>query len=79
MGSGSSYRIELGSGRVISGNAFTHVEGNHGSFFPAGWTWAQGIGRGNNCSFSLIGGIYLKLSFLVCICLKECINLQGNL
>ena len=57
VGSPSSYRVELDKGVAFCGESSTHVEGNHGTFFPTGWTWAQGIGREDNCSFSLIGGI----------------------
>ena len=41
---------------IYSGEGFTHIEGNHGSFFPSGWVWSQAIQENNVASFSLTGG-----------------------
>lgn len=41
---------------LISGHGYSHIEGNHGTFFPRGWVWSQGIGDENQCSFSLVIG-----------------------
>jgi len=66
VGSKTSYRIDFdqndsnandGVSRVVSGQSgFTHIEGNHGSFFPQGWVWSQGISACSNASFSLAVG-----------------------
>ena len=42
--------------RHINGSGFAHIEGNHGTFFPAGWVWSQGINEHNNVSMSLVSG-----------------------
>jgi hypothetical protein len=44
-------------GRVsISGQGYAHIEGNHGTCFPGGWIWSQGIAPDNKGSFSLALG-----------------------
>jgi hypothetical protein len=39
-----------------TGKGYTHIEGNHGSFFPNGWVWSQAILPDNKASFGLTGG-----------------------
>ena len=39
-----------------AGTGFTHIEGNHGTFFPSGWVWSQAITADNYASFSLTAG-----------------------
>jgi hypothetical protein len=41
---------------LCTGTGYSHIEGNHGSFFPSGWVWSQSISPVNNASFSLTGG-----------------------
>ena len=43
-------------GTEVLGRGFAHVEGNHGSSFPEGWVWSQGIGADKDTSLSLVGG-----------------------
>jgi hypothetical protein len=59
-GSPCTYRLQLPDGNLIdaSTKAYTHIEGNHGTFSPEGWTWAQGLSTGNKASFSLVGGLF---------------------
>lgn len=40
----------------LSGQGLAHIEGNHGSFFPEGWIWSQGIIYDGNSSFCLVAG-----------------------
>jgi hypothetical protein len=40
----------------ISGQGYAHIEGNHGTCFPGGWLWSQGIAPDNKGSFSLALG-----------------------
>mmetsp|Transcript_15273 Transcript_15273/g.14661 ORF Transcript_15273/g.14661 Transcript_15273/m.14661 type:complete len:500 (+) Transcript_15273:138-1637(+) len=39
-----------------TGKGYTHIEGNHGSFFPSGWVWSQAILEDNKASFGLTAG-----------------------
>eukprot|EP01041_Mallomonas_annulata_P001281 gene1281-2469_t len=56
-GSPCSYDVLLQHNRKqIKGNGYTHIEGNHGTFFPSGWVWAQGIASDNSASLSVVGG-----------------------
>jgi hypothetical protein len=48
---------------LCSGTGYSHIEGNHGSFFPSGWVWSQSISPVNNASFSLTGGKF-EIGFL---------------
>ena len=55
---------------VYAGNGFTHIEGNHGSFFPSGWVWSQASSCDNSASFSLTGGkfeigIFTPITFIL--------------
>ena len=43
----------------LAGEGSAHIEGNHGSFFPQGWIWSQGIDETNNASFSLVSGQFI--------------------
>ena len=57
---------------VYSGYGFTHIEGNHGSFFPSGWVWSQAIQENNVASFSLTGGkfeigLFAPITFILFI------------
>ena len=49
--------------KLKSSTGLTHVEGNYGTFFPQGWTWAQGISASSSStfseSFSLVGGLFV--------------------
>jgi len=59
VGSQCEYEILINENRNsdhISGNGFAHIEGNHGSFFPDGWTWCQTIAVNNEASLSFVGG-----------------------
>lgn len=42
--------------KEIEGEGFAHIEGNHGSSFPEGWIWSQGIALNNSASYSLVLG-----------------------
>ena len=42
--------------QTISGQGFAHIEGNHGTAFPEGWIWSQGIAVNNTASYSLALG-----------------------
>ena len=48
---------------VTSSTGLTHMEGNYGTFFPKGWTWAQGVSAPSSASssesFSLVGGLFV--------------------
>jgi hypothetical protein len=65
IGSRCQYEIEatvqqkLKKIEKISGNGYSHIEGNHGTFFPSGWIWSQSINNDNTASFSLTGGKFL--------------------
>lgn len=48
---------------LCTGTGYSHIEGNHGSFFPSGWIWSQSISSANNASFSLTGGKF-EIGFL---------------
>ena len=48
---------------LCAGTGYSHIEGNHGSFFPSGWVWSQSISPANNASFSLTGGKF-EIGFL---------------
>lgn len=41
---------------TLTGSGYAHIEGNHGTMFPIGWAWAQGIAPQNRASFSLVVG-----------------------
>jgi hypothetical protein len=57
VGSESNYTFKIeGLNLTGYGQALSHIEGNHGSFFPSGWVWSQGIGFDNSASFSLVIG-----------------------
>lgn len=65
VGSSCSYNIqsqgikshdEVVSLDRVSGSGFAHIEGNHGTFFPEGWTWCQAISPFNEASLSFVGG-----------------------
>ena len=58
VGSNCDYSIACNQLRC-QGNGFTHIEGNHGTFFPEGWVWSQAIGPTNDESFSMIGGKFV--------------------
>jgi hypothetical protein len=55
---GSHHRAGSAINRIISimGKGFCHIEGNHGTFFPSGWTWSQAIAEQNRGSLSLVAG-----------------------
>jgi hypothetical protein len=55
VGSDAEYALRL-DGRELSGRGFSHIECNHGNFFPRGWVWSEAIGPGNESSFSLVIG-----------------------
>ena len=40
----------------ICGRGWAHIEGNHGTFFPEGWVWAQAVNEDNSASMSLVMG-----------------------
>ena len=46
----------LRRGQRLEGRGYTHVEGNHGTFFPKGWCWAQAVSADNDASLSLVLG-----------------------
>ena len=50
------HRIKAENRKIITGNGFSHIEGNHGSFFPSGWIWSQSIAAENKASLSVVGG-----------------------
>lgn len=54
-GSECNYNITCLNGE-LHGTGFSHIEGNHGTFFPEGWCWIQGISKDNNASISLVAG-----------------------
>lgn len=58
----TSYRIKSPS-ILISNNspssAFSHIEGNHGTYFPEGWVWCQAIANDNKASLSFVGGKFV--------------------
>ena len=59
-----------------SGSGFTHIEGNHGSFFPSGWVWSQAIKESNTASFSLTGGkfeigLFAPITFILFVRIGE--------
>lgn len=65
VGSRCSYEVQTFGDRIdskglssdrITGQGYAHIEGNHGSFFPEGWTWCQGIAPSNEFSLSFVGG-----------------------
>ena len=56
-------RNETSRNVVFKGTGYSHIEGNHGSFFPSGWVWSQSINSLNNASFSLTGGKF-EIGFL---------------
>ena len=58
VGSDCDYSIACNQLRC-RGSGFTHIEGNHGTFFPEGWVWSQAIGNTNDESFSMIGGRFV--------------------
>eukprot|EP01039_Chlorochromonas_danica_P000176 gene176-185_t len=58
VGSVSSYRLTI-RGKEVEGKGYCHIEGNHGTFFPEGWTWAQAIQPNNTASFSLVAGKFV--------------------
>ena len=41
---------------MIYGKGWAHIEGNHGTFFPEGWVWAQAVNEDNSASLSLVMG-----------------------
>lgn len=64
LGSETIYEIRLpGSGRVLRGTGYAHVEKNWGSVFPKAWMWAQATDPENTAHLSLAGGP-LKVSGL---------------
>ena len=58
VGSKSRYSLEFlgANAEVIHGEGYSHIEGNHGSYFPVGWCWSQAISPRNQESFSLVAG-----------------------
>jgi len=52
----SSSQREQSPVQTISGRGFAHIEGNHGTAFPEGWIWSQGIAVNNTASYSLALG-----------------------
>jgi hypothetical protein len=55
VGSAAEYALRLDR-RELAGRGFSHMECNHGNFFPRGWVWSEAIGPGNESSFSLVIG-----------------------
>jgi hypothetical protein len=55
VGSDAAYRLRLDQ-RELVGRGFSHMECNHGNFFPRGWVWSEAIAPGNGSSFSLVIG-----------------------
>lgn len=43
----------------IVGRGLAHIEGNHGTFFPEGWVWAQAVTADNSASMSLVTGKFV--------------------
>lgn len=63
-------QVEKLNSTEYTGNGFTHIEGNHGSFFPSGWVWSQACNHDNSASFSLTGGkfeigIFTPITFIL--------------
>jgi hypothetical protein len=58
VGSDCTYSISTDK-CTVRGHGNTHIEGNHGTFFPDGWVWSQAISPGNKESLSLIGGRFV--------------------
>ena len=73
VGSSTKYNIEIGNRSpfiCFSGSGYTHIEGNHGTFFPNGWVWAQAGSKHNRNSFSIVGGkfeigLFSPLSWII--------------
>lgn len=56
-GSACRYSIAIPSrGGELRGKGWSHIEGNHGTFFPEGWVWSQAISAENKESYSLVVG-----------------------
>ncbi len=55
VGSDAEYAVRV-DGRHFAGRGFSHMECNHGNFFPRGWVWSEAIGKDNESSFSLVIG-----------------------
>lgn len=58
LGSACKYTLSAPGMANMSGEGLTHIEGNHGGFFPEGWVWAQGVAAGGAC-FVLVGGRFV--------------------
>lgn len=43
----------------ITGRGLAHIEGNHGTFFPEGWVWAQAVKADNSASISFVTGKFV--------------------
>jgi hypothetical protein len=57
VGSNCSYSLKLlNKNLLLNGNGYTHIEGNHGNFFPDGWVWSQAIAPFNKASLGLVAG-----------------------
>jgi hypothetical protein len=57
VGSDCSYSLKLlDQNLLIKGNGYTHIEGNHGNFFPDGWVWSQAIAPSNSASLGIVAG-----------------------
>ena len=50
------YRIVLLTSNTKHDFYLTKPPFEFSTFFPEGWTWAQGISDSNNASFSIVGG-----------------------
>ncbi|RYH17486.1 hypothetical protein EON65_28490 [archaeon] len=59
VGSTTSYKLHTPNLGDMEGVGYAHIEGNHGTFFPEGWTWAQAIASNNTASFSLVVGRFV--------------------
>jgi hypothetical protein len=57
-GSECQYTIDYPGKLSITGRGFSHIEGNHGSFFPDGWVWVQAVSSENDISLSVVGGLF---------------------
>lgn len=62
---------------LFEGNGYTHIEGNHGTFFPEGWIWSQSIMEDNQASFSLVLGKFNVLGITPTNCILY-IRRKGN-
>jgi hypothetical protein len=74
VGSESNYTFAIKNLNLTgNGQAYSHIEGNHGGFFPSGWVWSQGIGLYNEVSFSLVIG---KFNIGPLVPMTACLHLR---